>query len=259
MTILHALFLGIIEGLTEFLPISSTFHLLMATRLLGLQTTEFSKFFDVFIQAGAVLAVVALYFREWFNQPKVLAKVMASFVPTAIVGLVLHKLIKSVFFESPLLMISVFVVIGVVFILVEKWLKKDDHVPRKTLEEVTWVQAVIIGLAQATAVLPGVSRAGAVMIAMMVLGYRRDEAAKYSFTLAVPTLIAAAALDLIKMRSELGAVSDGVLFLVAGSVTAFLTAFVVIRWFIKFLRQRTLIPFGIYRLIAGPILFFVIR
>jgi undecaprenyl-diphosphatase len=260
MTILHALFLGILEGLTEFLPISSTFHLLIATKLLGLPQTEFSKFFDVFIQAGAILAVFVLYWKEWFFNFDLLKKVAVSFIPTAIIGFVMHEVIKGVFFESFGLMTAVFTVVGVIFLLLERMFSSQPEKLAKELTEVTWKQAVIIGTAQAAAILPGVSRAGAVMIGMMLLGYRRDEAAKYSFTLAVPTILAAALLDVIKMGDSFGQITSAEwIFLLAGSVTAFLSALMVMKWFIRFLKQKTFAVFGWYRVIAGPLLFFATR
>jgi undecaprenyl-diphosphatase len=260
MEIIHAVILGVVEGATEFLPISSTFHLLMASRLLGIEQTEFAKFFDVFIQAGAILAVVVLFAREWFGSIDFLKKIAVSFIPTAIVGFLLHEVITGVFFESFRFMITVFMVVGVAFIFLERHFAKRTVHQEKTIEEMSWKEAVIIGLAQAAAVFPGVSRAGAVIIAMLLLRYRRDEAAKYSFTLAVPTILSAAALDTIKMR-ELIMTTGGqeLMILLIGSVTAFLSALVVIKWFIHFLRQRTFVSFGWYRIVAGAVLFFLVK
>ncbi len=256
MNILHAALLGILEGITEFLPISSTFHLLIATKLFGLPQTEFSKFFDVFIQAGAIAAVFVLFAKEWFSQQEMLKKVVVSFLPTAVVGFALHSVIKNVFFGSFHTMISVFIGVGLIFLVLERQLKKRPPL-QKTSADITYVQAVMIGFAQALAVFPGVSRAGAVMVAMMLMGYRRDEAAKYSFTLAVPTILAAAGLDLLKMRSELFSTGMSELgILVVGSLTAFVSALAVIKWFIRFLKNRTFEVFGWYRIIAGALLFF---
>jgi len=259
MNILHALLLGIVEGLTEFLPVSSTFHLLIVTKLIGIAQSDFSKFFDVFIQSGAILAIVVLFAKEWFSQIEMLKKVAISFIPTAIIGFLLHKVIKGVFFESFGPMIIVFTLIGVVFLVLEAWLKKNPEKLAKTVDSISWKEAVVIGLAQAVAVFPGVSRAGAVMIAMLLMGYRRDEAAKYSFTLAVPTLLAASALDLIKMKGSLSSFGPNVTVLAVGTVTAFVTALVVVRWFIQFLRKRNFEVFGWYRIIAGPILFLIVK
>jgi len=260
MNILHAILLGIIEGVTEFLPVSSTFHLLMATKLLGLPQTEFTKFFDVFIQAGAILAVVAIFAKEWFSNWDILKKVVVAFIPTAIIGFLLHSVIKDVLFSSFQSMILVFIVVGFVFLVVEQWLGKKPDFLKHTVDQMTWLQAGLIGLAQAMAVMPGVSRAGAVIIIMLLMGFKREDAAKFSFTLAVPTILAAALLDLIKSRELLSQTGgQEVMFLLVGSLAAFVSAFIVIKWFIHFLRTQTFGAFGWYRILAGAALFWLIR
>jgi undecaprenyl-diphosphatase len=251
MNIFQTIILGIIEGVTEFLPISSTFHLLFATKVLGLPESEFSKFFDVFIQAGAILPVIFLFGKEWFKDRVQLQKVAVSFIPTAIIGLVLHKVIKNVFFESPLLMLGVFIAVGLGFFLIEWLVQKKKLQLTRTIADLTYTQAVVIGIAQACAVVPGVSRAGAVILGMMLLGIKRDEAAKYSFTLAVPTILAAAALDVIKTNPAVVMDSANLVTLAVGFVVAFLSSLVIIKWFINYLRQHSLNIFGIYRVIVG--------
>ncbi len=188
----HAAFLGVIEGLTEFLPISSTFHLIMSGKLLGLAQTEFLKVFEVAIQTGGILAVLWLFGPGLLKDKKLIGWLGGSFVVTAIFGLVLHPLIKGVFFESNWLMVSVFIAVGVGFIVLERWLKQNHINLPKTLAELNWNDASLIGLGQAAAVVPGVSRAGAVIVTMLLLRYRRDEAARYSFLIAAPTIMAAA-------------------------------------------------------------------
>jgi undecaprenyl-diphosphatase len=255
MQIWQSALLGIVEGITEFLPVSSTFHLLFTTRLLGIPENTFIDFFTVFIQAASILAVVALYFREWLKDWTLLKNVCISFIPTAVVGFVLHKVIKTVFFSSPLLMIVAFALTGVGFLILEVAIKKEKLKLQRTLEQISWQQAVAIGLFQAMAVLPGVSRAGAVMVVMMLMGYRRDEAAKYSFTLAIPTIIGAAVLDLIKTRSVLASAEmDQFIVLGVGCLFAFLSSLLIVRWFIQFLRGHSLKPFGVYRLVVATVL-----
>lgn len=255
MNPIQAIILGIVEGLTEFLPISSTFHLLFANQIMGMPLTDFAKFFDVFIQSAAILSVVVLFGKEWLTDWDFLKKVAVSFIPTAIVGLVLHKVIKDVFFDSNLLMISAFLIVGILFVVVEALVKKGTLKTEKKHTSLTYTEAVLIGVFQALAVVPGVSRAGAVIVGMMVLGYRRDEAAKYSFSLAVPTILAASALDLIKMRSTIsGLETANLLPLLIGSVAAFISAFFIVKWFIQFLKHRSLNVFGGYRLIVGALL-----
>lgn len=260
MNILQTIILGVVEGLTEFLPVSSTFHLIFASRLLQIPQTDFQKLFEVFIQSGAILSVVILYFHEIKKDFDLLKKVFVSFLPTAVIGLVLYKVIKNVFFESPNLMLFVFFGMGVVFILVEKLHKNADKPGglslRKKIIDLTYTQAILIGVFQALAVIPGVSRAGAVLVFMIILGFNRKESAKYSFLLAVPTILAASALDLWKTKSVFSAGGiSGFLQLGLGFFVAFVVSYFVIKWFIGFLQKRTLVPFGIYRIIASIFIF----
>jgi len=256
MNLIHAILLGIIEGLTEFLPISSTFHLLAATKILGIPNTDFSTFFAVFIQAFAIVPVIFLFGREWLNDKQILLKVLVSFIPTAVVGLVLNKVIKEVFFASPWLMLASFFTVGLLFLGVELLIKKEKFQLKHSIADMSWIQAFMIGVIQAFAVVPGVSRAGAVIVGMMLFGFKRDEAAKYSFTLAVPTILAAAGLDLIKSRSVLtgGAMSQNLLLLSAGSITAFISSFIIVNWFIKYLKTHSLNIFGGYRIVMAGVL-----
>jgi len=251
-----AVILGIVEGLTEFLPISSTAHLIISSRLLNIPQTEFQKFFEVFIQAGAILSVVFLYFNYAFKNPLLIKKVAASFLPTALVGFLLHKIIKEVFFESFALIIGSLVVIGLLFIVVEYLIKNKKIELSKTIKNLSWTDALIIGLGQSLAVIPGISRAGIVILAMMVKGYRRDEAAVYSFLLAVPTIIAAAGYDLLKTDFAVLSEPDNILFLSAGFVVSFITAYISVKWLIGYLKKHSLIPFGVYRILL-VILYYV--
>ncbi len=251
MDLIQAAILGIVEGLTEFLPISSTAHLIITSKFLGLSQTEFTTFFEVFIQTGAILAVVVIYFQYILKHKKYLKPLLYSFIPTAAVGLLLHKLIKTVFFDSPLLIYSSLIIVGIVFLVIEYLVKHHKLELKRSLDDITPKDAIIFGLFQACAVVPGVSRAGAVMVGMMVKGYKREEAAIYSFLLAVPTLIAASALDLIKVNAKLLTNSSNISAILVGFIVSFITAFVVIKWFIKYLQSHTLEVFGVYRIILG--------
>lgn len=259
MSVLHAFILGIVEGFTEFLPISSTFHLLFAGKLLGTPENSFTEFFAVFVQGAAMIPVILLFWREWFQNPKLLQKVAVAFVPTAIVGFVLHKVIKEVLFQSNSAMLVAFVLVALVFFFVE-WLVSSGKLKlHKALTTMTYGEATMIGLWQAAAVLPGVSRAGAVIVALMLMGYRRDEAAKFSFMLAVPTILAAAGYDFLKMRGELaGMPPDSWSALAVGCVAAFLSSLVIVRWFIGYLRGHSLASFGWYRILAATILLLLV-
>jgi len=250
MNIIHAAVLGLIEGLTEFLPISSTAHMIMGSRLMGLQQTEFLKFFEVFIQIGAIFAVVFLYFKQFFNM-KLIKQLSFSFIPTAIIGFLLYKIIKTIFFNSNLLISMSLIVIGVVFIVVERMKLKEY----KSISQMSLQTAILIGLAQSLAVVPGVSRAGIVILAMMLLGFKRDESAQYSFMLALPTLAAAALLDVVKMRSVQLTLSE-IEMVAMGTLVAFVVAYVSMKWFVTFLQKKKLTAFGFYRIGVGIISLF---
>lgn len=258
MNILNTFILGLIEGITEFLPISSTAHLIITSKFLNIPATEFQKFFEVFIQSGAILAVVFVYWKTIFKNRNLMVNVILSFIPTAVVGFLLHKIIKGIFFESfALITVSLFV-IGLSFIIYEFLLKKKIVKTDKKIIQMTILQALLIGIGQSLAVVPGVSRAGAVILTMMILGFNREESALYSFVLAVPTLLAASAFDFLKTNPQLIFTGNNPLFLFTGMITSFLSALLAIKWFIRYLQKNSLINFGVYRMVLAIIIFFTI-
>jgi len=255
MNILNAIILGLVEGVTEFLPISSTAHLIISSKLLNIPQTEFQKFFEVFIQSGAILAVIIIYWKTILKNKNLLINIILSFIPTAIVGLLLHKVIKGIFFESFTLIATSLFIVGLFFIIFEFLLKKKIVRTNKKIIQMTILQALTIGLGQSLAVVPGVSRAGAVILTMMIMGFNREESAMYSFVLAVPTLFAASAFDFIKTKPELIFTGSNPLYLIIGLFTSFISALIAIKWFIGFLQKNTLIYFGIYRIILALSIF----
>lgn len=254
MQYLQSVILGLVEGATEYLPVSSTFHLIWTSRFLGIAASDFQKAYEVIIQAGAILAVVFLYWKIIIADKQLMLKILSSFIPTAVIGLILYKIIKNVFFENYVLQLTVFLVIGLVFIFYERYQKNKTL--KKTLADISYKDCLIIGFAQVAAVIPGVSRSGAVILSMMFLGTKRDEAAKFSFLLAVPTLLAASALDIVKISPILFTQTDKIGYLAVGFAAAFLSALLVVKWFIKFLQNHTLSSFGWYRIVLGIILLF---
>lgn len=255
MNIFHGVIFGIVEGLTEFLPISSTFHLITFSRLLGLTPTPFVKMFEVVIQGGAILSLMFIYTRTLLSNKTLLLRVITSFVPTAIVGAILYKIIKEVFFSTNWLMLVAFVGVGVLFLLLERLISSGKLVPSRSLFSLTQKEAILIGLAQATAVIPGVSRSGAVLLLMILLGYRRDEAAKYTFLLSVPTILAATCLDLFRNRLIFTNQPGDLMVLILGFASAFLVAYFVVTWLLQYLATHTLRIFAWYRfIVAGLIL-----
>lgn len=249
-----AVLLGIVEGLTEFIPVSSTFHLIVSARILARAEGEFAKLFEVFIQSGAILAVLFLFWKRLSRDKALWGKILAAFLPTMILGVLAYRTIKEVFFDSYAWMIGIFVLVGIVFLIFERLVKKGMFSPQKPLAELTYRNAVLIGLAQALAFFPGVSRAGAVILVMMALGFRRDDSAAFSFFLAVPTILAAGVYDLYRTRDVLLQSVSYIPILAIGFLAAFAIAILALRWLLRYLQSHTLNLFGYYRVAAGLLL-----
>lgn len=254
MNFINAVILGIVEGITEFLPISSTAHLIFTSKFLSIPQTDFQKFFEVFIQAGAILAVAFIYFDYVRKNRGVVINLIYSFIPTSIIGFLLYKIIKNIFFESTGLIIFSLFFIGLVFIILEYLIKQNRLKLSKSMKNISWRDAVIIGLGQAIAVVPGVSRSGIVMVTMMLMGYKRDESAGYSFMLAVPTILAASALDVWETRKVLASSLSSLPYLAIGFLVSLITAYISVKWLIGYLKNNSLIPFGIYRILLAILL-----
>ncbi len=249
MNILHSIILGLVEGATEFLPVSSTAHLILTSTYLHLQQTSFVSMFEVVIQSGAILAVVFLYWERLMKDKKLVTLVMLSFIPTAIIGFLLHDVIKNVFFKSQDLIVFMLALVGFVFVIVEYMFDKNNISLKKEAESLTYKDAIAIGIFQSFAIVPGVSRAGAVILGMMLLKYKRKFAAEYSFILAIPTILAASVLDVAKFNGSLS--SQEIMVLAMGFGTAFLSALLFIKWFISYVERHNLIIFGLYRIILA--------
>ncbi|MBI2641563.1 undecaprenyl-diphosphate phosphatase [Candidatus Roizmanbacteria bacterium] len=258
MNALEAITLGVVEGITEFLPISSTFHLIFTARVLGINQNDFIKLFEVFIQSGAILSVALLYFKDVVKDKKILKMVFVSFLPTALIGLFLYKFIKNILFESEILLVAIFLIVGGIFIILERLVQRKTLKLEKQVKSLDYKQALIIGLFQSLAIIPGVSRAGAVIVGMIVLKYKRDSAAYYSFLLSIPTILAAAFFDLFKTRQVVSIEAENFFVLLLGFISAFISSYLVIRWFIAYLKRNTLVVFGIYRFVVGIILLLVL-
>jgi len=249
MNILHAIILGLVEGITEFLPVSSTAHLILMSKFLGLSQNSFISTFEVVIQSGAILAVIFIYGKKLLDNTNLLRMVLVSFIPTAIIGFALHNTIKTVFFQSEILIVSMIGLIGLLFIGLESYFNKNKIDLSKDEGSLMMRDALLIGLFQSFAVVPGVSRAGAVIICMMLLRYKRKFAAEYSFILAIPTILAATALDLIKFEGVF--TSARLMYFGIGFVTAFISALFIVKWFTSYLEKNNLIVFGLYRVMLA--------
>lgn len=248
MDIVHALILGVIEGITEFLPISSTGHLVLASYALNIPATDFTKSFEIIIQLGAILAIVVLYWKTLLLRRSYWPKLFLAFLPTAIVGFTLYPFIKHFLLSSPFITLISLLVGGIILIGIEKfYTEKEHHVSE--LQYITYQQAILIGIFQSISIIPGVSRAGATIIGGMLVGTKRKLAVEFSFLLAVPTMLAASGLDLIKSPATLSGGQFGVLSV--GFVTSFVVALIVVKYFVQFIQKHTFIPFGIYRIILA--------
>ncbi|MDQ6999512.1 MAG: undecaprenyl-diphosphate phosphatase [Mariprofundus sp.] len=256
MDIIQAIILGIIEGATEFLPISSTGHMIVASQWLGLPQTEGNKAFEVIIQLAAILAVVANYRdRFTFNQVNIdlWKKVVLAFIPIGLVGLLFHKQIKAMFTVE--IVAIMFIVGGLVFLLIE-YFQKNKQQPVQHLEDMTYRQAGWIGIAQILALIPGTSRAGASIVGALLVGLSRKASAEFSFLLALPVMLAASGFDLLKHYQDFTGANFAVL--AAGFAVAFVSAWLVMRLFIRFLERFTFVAFGVYRILFGALLLWVI-
>ena len=241
----NALVLGIVEGVTEFLPISSTGHLILASDLLG-ANDERGKVFDVAIQTGAMLAVLWEYRGRFLRvDPLLWTNLIVAFIPAAVLGLAFGSVIKAHLFK-PVPVALAFIVGGIIILLVDRGERRSRV---QTSREMTWRDALKVGIAQCLALIPGTSRSGATIIGGMLFGLSRPAATEFSFFLAVPTLVAAGAYDLWKNRA-LFAAQDIPMFAV-GLVAAFVCAFVVIRWLIRYVATHDFRPFAWYRIAFG--------
>ncbi len=248
MTIFDSVILGTIEGFTEFLPISSTGHLIVASQFLGINQTSVTKAYEVIIQFAAILAVV-LNYKEKFTLQKIelWKKLILAFIPIGAVGFVFSHQIKELF--SVGIVATMFIVGGVVFLLVEKfYIPNKEHLV-DDVEKVNYKQALWIGVAQIFALIPGTSRAGSSIIGALLVGLSRKASAEFSFLLAVPVMSAVTGYDLLKHYHEF---SDANLITLAiGFVVAFIVAFITIKLFLKFLEKFTFVAFGVYRILFG--------
>ena len=252
---INAVILGVVEGLTEFIPVSSTGHLLLTKMLLGLPD-GFWDTFTVLIQLGAILAMVALYFgRLWAvvmalpSRPQArrfVASVLIAFLPGAVAGVMLHDVIKGVFFESPRLICWSLLIGGFVLLAVDRW----APAPRESDSmDLPWRTAFVVGAAQTLALIPGVSRSGGTIVASMLLRVEKRAAAEFSFFLASPTMAGAFALDLWKNRHALNSGQAGLIAL--GFAVSFVVGYLVVRKTLDFVSARGFAPFAWWRILVG--------
>lgn len=254
MTIFYSILLGLIEGVTEFLPISSTAHLIITSKALGIPKSNFLDSFLISIQLGAILSVAALYARRLLREPKLILKIAAAFIPTAIIGLGAYKLVKNYLMESLPLIATALLVGGIILIVLEKYFARRQKIEvHQDLMQLSYRQAALIGVFQSLAIIPGVSRSAATIMGGLALNISRKNIVEFSFLLALPTMAAATALDLYKTPPVLQ--GNDLLIWLIGLITAFITAILGIKFFLRYIQKNDFQAFGWYRIILGLILF----
>lgn len=250
MTILHSIILGIIEGLTEFLPISSTAHLIITGKLLHIPSSEFLKTFEISIQLGAILAVTILYWKKLIHNFNLILKIGAAFIPTAILGLIFYKIIKAILMDDLTVIALALLLGGIVILLFEKY--KPIENKDSNLNNISYRQAIIIGFFQSIAMIPGVSRSAATIIGGLSLKINRKAIVEFSFLLAIPTMLAATALDIYKTKPILN--HHEIIIWAIGFVFSFLTAIIGVRFLLRFIQKNNFNAFAWYRILIGILL-----
>jgi undecaprenyl-diphosphatase len=251
MTFLDAFFIALVEGITEFLPVSSTGHMMIATALLGVEATPFVKLFTIAIQLGAILSVVVMYFKRFIKSVNFYIKLVVAFIPAAIAGLLLGDYIDAALENVFGVAVALFVG-GVILLFVDKWFSKNSLDEEK---DITMLRALKIGMFQCIALFPGISRSGATIVGGMTQHLTRKNAAEFSFFLAVPTMFAATAKKLLDFYKE-GFVlnQQEISLLVFGNIVAFIVAILAIKFFIGMLNKNGFKAFGWYRIVIGAVL-----
>jgi len=251
MTFLQALILGIVEGITEFLPVSSTAHLILSGELLHLADDSFRKSFEIIIQLGAILSVVVLYWRKLLDVD-VLKKTIVAFIPTGILGLTLYRVVKGYLLGNVYIVLSALLLGGVVLILFKRF--ERDTGEAVDFSEITYKRALLIGLFQSIAMIPGVSRSAATIVGGSFIGVSKRTIVEFSFILAIPTMAAATALELLKGYKSITGHFD---VLGVGFVVSFITAILAIKSFLGYVKRHTFAAFGWYRIILAVAYFLV--
>lgn len=248
MDYFHALILAVVEGITEFLPISSTGHLILAAQLLDIEQTDFVKSFEIIIQLGAIFSVVFLYWKTLLTKVEVWKRVLVAFLPTAVIGLTFYKIVKDMLLGNSLVTVIALFVGGVVLIALEQGLLKRKSAI-ENIEKIPLKTAFLIGLFQSISLIPGVSRAAATIVGGMLLKIERKTAVEFSFLLAVPTMLAATVLDVVK--TDFSFSTNQLSLLAIGFIGSFAVALFAVKFLLRFVEHNTFVQFGIYRIIVA--------
>ena len=249
----NALILGVIEGLTEFLPVSSTGHMILGATVLGIKLDDFWRSFLIVIQLGSILAVLFVFYKRLIQIFDLWLKLCFGFIPTVLIFILVSKFTQDLF--NGYLVATMLIIGGIIFILIEL-LHKGKEYSINSLDEISYKHALAIGAIQSLGMIPGTSRSGASIVGALLLGFNRKVATEFSFLIAVPTMFAATSYSIYKEPSIITN-SSNFLALSIGFVTAFVVAFIVIKLFLKFISKFDFIPFGIYRILLGLLFFYI--
>ena len=256
MQLLHVLIFGIVEGIAEFLPISSTGHLILTAKLLQISQSEFIKSFEIVIQLSAILSVVVLYWNRFIKNWQIWKRLLVAFLPTVLIGALLYKTIKKYLLgNNEVVLWSLF--IGGLFLIIFELFHKEKKDAVEELSSVSYPQALVIGLFQSVAIVPGISRSAATIIGGLVAGLKRKNIVEFSFLLAVPTMLAATVFDLLKSSQVFK--PEQFVSLAAGFIISFLVAIFAIKFLLAFIKRHSFIPFGIYRIIIALLFWFLVK
>ncbi len=255
MDLLHSIILGIVEGVTEFLPISSTAHLILSANLLKLPQTEYLKSFEIVIQLGAILSVVVLYWRSLLNI-EVIKRLIIAFIPTGIIGLIFYKLAKQYLLGNTSVVLWA-LLLGGIFIILFEYKYKEQATVSQEIATISYRQCLAIGLFQSIAIVPGVSRSAATVIGGLLLGLNRKTIVEFSFLLAVPTMLAATGLDLLKNYKEFSSSQFG--YLGVGFIISFIVALLSIKFLLRYIKNHDFKAFGFYRIVIAILFWLGVR
>ena len=247
----EVLILAIVEGITEFLPVSSTGHLILTSKLLNIYQTEFVKTFEISIQLGAILSIVFLYGNRLVREKEVLKRVMWVFIPTAFLGFLFYAIIKNFLLGNLLITVWSLLIGGILIIFFERYFKKKEG--KLKIKNLTLKRSLVLGVIQAISVIPGVSRSGATIFGGMFLGLSRKEATELSFMVALPVMAAATIYDLSKNLQSFS--SSEMNILLFGMIASFIAAVIAVKWLVSYIKTHDFTYFGIYRIILSIFFF----
>ncbi len=258
MNFFHVLILGIVEGITEFLPISSTAHLEIVSNLLGILHTDFVKSFEIVIQLGAILAVVVLYGKRIIYSREIIIRMVIGFIPTGIIGFILYFFIKKYLLGNAWIAAIALFIGGLLMLAMEHYIsrKPQEITPEQGIESLSYVDMIKLGIIQSLAIIPGVSRSGAIIVGGMFMRIPRTVIIETAFILAIPTMAAAAGYDLLKSGTAF--TGHEWMMLSMGLIITFIVSLIVIRWLLEYVRTKTFKFFGWYRIILALVVFAVL-